>query len=237
MLATGTDLRSLSWDRTGLVWAVDQVPGGSRIIVATPDGAVSEVPTPQILAGRDIDDLAVSPDGSRVAVAVEGELMVGIVLRDPAQTTASIEGLRRVQIDDRVGTSVAWSGLTELAILVQRDDESTDPYRVGISGSDLRPAGTVTERRRYRSGSRTRSGCQHRRRHATPADAHSPLGRDRCRGGSGISRLGGDGGATLPPHRPDQVFTGRPTRTGRVPRMLSTVDQEGVGGPIVARSR
>jgi hypothetical protein len=143
VLATGTDLRSLSWDRTGLVWAVDQVPGGSAVIVARPDGAASDVPTPQILAGRDIDDLAVSPDGSRVAVAVEGELMVGIVLRDPAQTTASIEGLRRVQIDDRVGTSVAWSGLTELAILVQQDDESTEPYRVGIGGSDLRPAGPV----------------------------------------------------------------------------------------------
>ena len=143
VLVTGTDLRSLSWDRTGLVWAVDQVPGGSRIVVATPDGAVSDVPNPQMLAGRDIDDLAVSPDGSRVAVAVEGELMVGVVLRDLTQTTASIEGLRRVQVDNRVVTSVAWSGLTELAILVQRDDESTEPYRVGISGSDLRPAGTV----------------------------------------------------------------------------------------------
>ena len=143
MLVTGTDLRSLSWDRTGLVWAVDQVTGGSRVIVATPDGAVSEVPAPQLLAGRDIDDLAVSPDGSRVALAVEGELMVGIVLRDLAQTTASIEGLRRVQVDGRVVTSVAWSGLTELAILVQRDDESTEPFRVGIGGSDLRPAGPV----------------------------------------------------------------------------------------------
>jgi Lipoprotein LpqB beta-propeller domain/Sporulation and spore germination len=145
VLVTGTDLRSLSWDRTGLVWAVDQVPGGSRVIVATPDGAVSDVPTPQMLVGRDIDDLAVSPDGSRVAMAVEGELMVGIVLRDPTQMTASIEGLRRVQIDGRVGTSVAWSGLTELAILVQRNDEPADPFRVGIGGSVLRPAGPVPD--------------------------------------------------------------------------------------------
>ena len=72
VLVTGTDLRSLSWDRTAGVGG-GPVPGGSRIVVATPDGAVSDVPNPQMLAGRDIDDLAVSPDGSRVAVAVEGD--------------------------------------------------------------------------------------------------------------------------------------------------------------------
>jgi hypothetical protein len=68
--------------------------------------------------------------------------MVGIILRDPDQATASIEGLRQVQIGDRDVTSVAWSGLTELAILVQ-GKEAAEPYRVGIGGSDLSPAGPV----------------------------------------------------------------------------------------------
>ena len=75
--------------------------------------------------------------------------MVVVVLRDLTQTTASIEGLRRVQVDNRVVTSVAWSGLTELAILVQRDDESTEPYRVASAArtSGRRDGG---QRRRYR---------------------------------------------------------------------------------------
>jgi hypothetical protein len=141
-LASGTALGSLAWDRTGLVWAVDRVPGGSRIVVATPGGTPAEVPVPQLLAGREIVDLAVSPEGSRVAVAAGGDLMVGIILRNSDQATASIEGLRQVHIDDRDVTSVAWSGLTELAILVQ-GDESAEPFRVGIGGSDLSPAGPV----------------------------------------------------------------------------------------------
>jgi hypothetical protein len=142
-LASGTALGSLAWDRTGLVWAVDRVPGGSRIVVATPGGTAAEVPVPQLLAGREIVDLAVSPEGSRVALAAGGDLMVGIILRDPDQATASIEGLRQIQIDDRDVTSVAWSGLTELAILVQEGEEPAEPYRVGIGGSDLSPAGPV----------------------------------------------------------------------------------------------
>jgi hypothetical protein len=126
-----------------LVWAVDRIPGGSRIVVATPGGTPAEVPVPPLLAGREIVDLAVSPEGSRVALATGGDLMVGIILRDPDQATASIEGLRQVQIDDREVTSVAWSGLTELAILVQEGNEAPEPYRVGIGGSDLSPAGPV----------------------------------------------------------------------------------------------
>ena len=141
-LTSGTALGSLAWDRTGLVWAVDRVPGGSRIVVATPGGTPAEVPVPPLLAGREIVDLAVSPEEPG-RFGHGGDLMVGIILRDPDQATASIEGLRQVQIDDREVTSVAWSGLTELAILVQRENEAAEPYRVGIGGSDLSPAGPV----------------------------------------------------------------------------------------------
>jgi hypothetical protein len=38
---------------------------------------------------------------------------------------------------------VDWSGLTELAVLVHEPEQAAEPYRVGLGGSDLSPAGPV----------------------------------------------------------------------------------------------
>jgi hypothetical protein len=142
-LATGTDLGSVSWDRSGLVWVVDRGPGGSKIMIAEPGAPAVPVATPAALEGRDIDDLAVSPDGSRIALVLDGDVYVGIVLRDPEDTGASIEGLRRVQLEERSVTRVTWSGLTELAVLVHETGKIAQPFRVGLGGSDLSPGGPV----------------------------------------------------------------------------------------------
>jgi Lipoprotein LpqB beta-propeller domain/Sporulation and spore germination len=142
-LAAGADLGAVSWDRTGLVWAVDHVGGGSTIMVVAPGSDGVPVEMPDALSGRNIADLAVSPDGSRIALAVEGDVLVGIVLRDAEVSSASIEGLRRVQLGDRTVTRVDWSRLTELAVLVHEPGQAAEPYRVGLGGSDLSPAGPV----------------------------------------------------------------------------------------------
>ncbi len=139
-LATGADLGPMSWDRTGLVWVVDHAGGGSRVMVVEPGAESTQVSTPTALTERHIDDLAVSPDGTRIAVAVEGDVLVGIVLRN---AEFSIAGLRPVQLDERTVARVAWSGLTELAVLVREAGQTAEPFRVGLGGSDLSPAGPV----------------------------------------------------------------------------------------------
>jgi hypothetical protein len=146
-LLTGADLGPVSWDRTGLVWVVDRAGGrtgdGSTIMVVEPGSDGTAVPTPDALAGRAIEDLAISPDGSRIAVAVDGEVFVGSVVRTPEQRTVSIDGLRRVQLGGRTVTRVGWSGLTELAVLIHEPGQAAEPFRVGLGGSNLSPAGPV----------------------------------------------------------------------------------------------
>jgi hypothetical protein len=144
-LASGANLHAVSWDRVGLVWFVDDAAGGSNIMVVKPDSEAMPVQMPDALAEREIEDLAVSPDGSRVAIAVEGDVLVGIAQRNAETADASIEGLRRVQLDERAVTRVAWLGLTEMAVLVDEPGQTAEPYRVGLGGSNLSPAGPVQD--------------------------------------------------------------------------------------------
>jgi Lipoprotein LpqB beta-propeller domain/Sporulation and spore germination len=142
-LATGSNLVSVSWDRTGLVWTVDRAAGGSTVIVSEPGAAPVTVPTPSGLVGRDIGDLAVSPDGSRIALLLGGDVQVGIVVR--GDTGVGIEGMRPVQIGDRVVTAVGWSTTTELAVLAEEPGDTTEPFRVSLGGSRVSPAGPVAD--------------------------------------------------------------------------------------------
>jgi hypothetical protein len=114
-------------------------------MVVEPGSDGTAVPTPDALTGRTIEDLAVSPDGSRIALAVDGEVFVGSVVRTPDQGTASIDGLRRVQLGERTATRVDWSGLTELALLIDEPGQAAEPFRVGLGGSNLSPAGPVQD--------------------------------------------------------------------------------------------
>ncbi len=65
-LVKGRDLTAPSYDANGWLWTTEESSEGA-IVVAGPDGAVSQLAAPQ-LAGRAIQALAVSRDGARVAV-------------------------------------------------------------------------------------------------------------------------------------------------------------------------
>jgi hypothetical protein len=143
LLASGTDLVAVSWDRTGLVWAVDRTTGGSRVLVARPDAEAMTLPADDF-GGHRIDDLAVSFDGTRVAVLGEGRLQIGVVLRDPEQGGAvRVEGLREIELDGRTVDAMAWAGPAEVAVLAHDAAGAAAPFRVGLSNLVLRPAGIV----------------------------------------------------------------------------------------------
>jgi hypothetical protein len=144
VLANGTDFESLSWDSAGLVWAVDQTVGGPRVLVTEPGEESATVLTAG-LDGRTIDDLAVSLDGARVAIASGGEVLVGIVVRDADRPdTLRIDALRPLPLDGGPVTAVAWAGPTTLATLVQAEGDVPEVYRVELDRSIAQLAGPVS---------------------------------------------------------------------------------------------
>ncbi|MGH8776659.1 MAG: LpqB family beta-propeller domain-containing protein [Jiangellaceae bacterium] len=147
-LTSGTDLDVLSWDRTGLVWVTDRTDAGTTLLVCEPGEAGSEpapVATPD-LRGRPIDDLAVSLDGTRVAVVSDGRVLVGLILRDPlVPMSVRVAGLRPVPLEAGSVTAVAWSGSTQLAVLVDELDADTGAYRIDLTDWALTATGPLPE--------------------------------------------------------------------------------------------
>jgi hypothetical protein len=136
-------LSSLAWDRRGLIWALDHGPvpdadgaEGVReddedgendgndvagIIVVSPDnGAVAEVAVSGPTEGP-VERFALSPDGTRIAAVIGGELHLGVIVRSETTLEAvDVQGLRPAKVvNDRV-VDVAWNGLEELIVLSQK---------------------------------------------------------------------------------------------------------------------
>ncbi|WP_116947312.1 LpqB family beta-propeller domain-containing protein [Jiangella endophytica] len=151
VLFTGVDLTSPAWDRTGLVWAVDHGVDGPGIVVTRPDGQPVAVTAPD-LAGRDVERLAVSPDGTRLALVIGGEAMVANVIRD-ADSDASI----RIDQPRPIGpagvardvawssTSPSWSAADTVVVLLETEsntgDTTVEPYNAALSGQETLPRG------------------------------------------------------------------------------------------------
>lgn len=141
-LLDGVDLRSPAWDRTGLIWAVDRGANGPGFVVARPDGERLQVVVPE-LQHRDVERLAVSLDGTRIAVVVGEQAFVGDIVRDAERPTVRIEQLRRLGPMGRA-VDIAWHGIDSVAILLQGStDEQPVPYVVGLSGRSVAPRGAA----------------------------------------------------------------------------------------------
>jgi hypothetical protein len=155
-LFQGIDLSSLAWDRTGLVWAVDDGVEGPGLIVTQPDGQPLQVLLDDELAGHDIDRLAVSPDGARVALVVDGVARVANVVRDPDGGTVSVQRPRAIG-PRGTAADVAWSAsspswsaadaVVVLAATQAADAEAptTQPYLATLSGQEVVPRGLQVE--------------------------------------------------------------------------------------------
>jgi hypothetical protein len=154
-LFQGVDLSSLAWDRTGLVWAVDHGVDGPGLIVTQPDGQPLEVVAPQ-LAGRDVQRLAVSPDGARVALVVGGIAEVANVVRDPDNGTVRIDQPRTIGPAGSAkdvawsSSSPSWSAADAVVVLSSTEaagaeTATTQPYLATLSGQEIVPRGLQVE--------------------------------------------------------------------------------------------
>ena len=127
IIAEGQELRSPSFDRTGLVWVVEGTGTDSRLLVAAPPPAAEPVEvSAAALAGRSIEAVALSADGARIAIVSEGNVYVGVVVRTGWPAEVRVENLRRVEGSqiDGVSADVAWNHPNELAVLVSGDEDT-----------------------------------------------------------------------------------------------------------------
>jgi len=151
-VASGTDFAPPCFDSTGLLWLVDRQDSRSAVSVVLPDGAVHPVHAPA-LTDEHVQTLAVSRDGSRVAVVVDrhgsGELLLGRIERgvvgaDPSSPkSVTIAGLHRIEFSLVNVQDVSWADAQHVALLARTPGAARQPYLVSVDGGPRQVSGAL----------------------------------------------------------------------------------------------
>ncbi len=156
IIAAGAQLMSPSIGPLGRVWAVDQRPEGSALIVSE-TGAVDAVTVPVagVEEGSRIDGIEVSADGTRIAMVVDGQVATGVVVQDERIDDLRVVGVEPIvinRLEDAV-VDVSWHRYDELAVLTGPDEESDvsarayivelDTHNASLAGSSITGAESI----------------------------------------------------------------------------------------------
>jgi hypothetical protein len=151
-VASGTDFAPPCFDSTGLLWLVDRQGSGSAISVVLPDGAVHAVRAPALI-DQQVQTLAVSRDGSRVAVVIDrrghGQLLLGRIERgvvgsDPnSPNSVTISGLHRIEFSLVNVEDVSWADAEHIALLARAPGAARQPYLVSVDGGPRQVSGAL----------------------------------------------------------------------------------------------
>ena len=132
----GYGIRSLSWDRTGKLWFIEDAPAANSLRYLEPDGSVGQVRAPGVQEGT-VQAVQVSRDGARVALLVEEDsvtvLKVGYVDRGSG---LAVRGLREVPTGMSAMSDLAWSDITQLTVLGTAQGDQGRLVQVPVDGSD-----------------------------------------------------------------------------------------------------
>ncbi len=135
-LLSGTDLAAPSVDRYGWVWTSRSSIAG-RLDAVRPDGTAVEV-SGDWLAGRAVQAVRVSRDGSRVAIVSSGSdgptLDVAGVVRDADGAPLTLGSSVRAGASLVPTDSLVWVDDVTLAVLAEGDAGPT-PYLVPVAGT------------------------------------------------------------------------------------------------------
>ncbi|QCB93166.1 LpqB family beta-propeller domain-containing protein [Cellulomonas shaoxiangyii] len=135
VLAAGAALAAPSVDRHGWVWTARTSTAGP--LVATRPGAAPVDVTGDWLAGRTVDALRVSADGTRIAVVSSGpdgvSLDVAGVVRDESAAPLRLGAPVRAGARLAPTGAVVWVDDVTLAVLAE-DEAGTVPHLVPVSG-------------------------------------------------------------------------------------------------------
>lgn len=143
---SGTDIDTPQWDPYGCLWLAD-TGGESTQVWAWHQGETREVDI-GTLAGMRLDDIAISPDGTRFATigsaGGKDSLYAGFIRRTK-ESDEPIELVDVHQVPVRSGlhalSSIAWRDSGNLAVLADLGSRSAQPYLIPLDGSNI--AGSV----------------------------------------------------------------------------------------------
>ena len=141
-------IAGIGFDRQGFLWSVSQSPGAS-ILVTSPNGEPSFV-SASWLAGQSIQGFALSPEGSKVAVLVQGSgrtrVLVSGVVRGVSGSPLELAQPIEVASEQANAISVTWVDQLTIAT-VNADGGSNTALLTTIGGTSRvipAPAGTRT---------------------------------------------------------------------------------------------
>lgn len=126
----GTAVSSLAWDPMGVIWALDADDGSTRVVAMTPQG--ENVPVE--ITGLDeqqVESLAVSPDGTRLALVIDGVAEIRTIVRANG-VSGPIEALHPRAVRESVA-DVAWYDGTSLAMLRDVAGQPPQPVVAGLT--------------------------------------------------------------------------------------------------------
>lgn len=147
VVAHGTDITTISWDRRDRLWVLDNNGGRAKLSVVRSE-EVLPVAAPK-LVGRDVLALRVARDGVRVAAVVRRGKHISVVVgRVSYRGEPVIEGVRALPTPE-LGPEVdiAWAEVDELVVLGAKDESG--PLLLSVDGStqvesaSLRPSGGI----------------------------------------------------------------------------------------------
>jgi hypothetical protein len=133
-----------SWDAGDEMWVME-LGARPRLLVVRPQATPVVVAAPE-LAGRPIDAVRISRDGTRVAVIAGSgsrrELLIGRV-RTNADGSLRVEAFRRPApvLTGLIG--VTWADPSTLAVLAVRRPGALRPWLVGVDGAEINPITTA----------------------------------------------------------------------------------------------
>lgn len=157
VVAGAVDLAPPHWDYRGRIWVLDRGAGQARVVLVV-DGVASAEDVPGI-SGRNVTQLLVSRDGSRLVAVVRGrkadrvvstrvrhDADGGVIGFTPVQTLPlPSEGSPRIR-------DIGWRSPTSILVLSNLADESSEVRAVSVDGApgELSSGGTIRLRGRIR---------------------------------------------------------------------------------------
>lgn len=138
-IAVGTNLASLAWDRTGRIWMLEDDGAGAELRATRSDGDTETIAVRQRVAG-DIEAIAVSPDGIKMGMVIDGTAYAGVIV--PNTDGADITNLEPVDLPGTV-LDIAWSDATTVAVLAEESNEDPEVSLIEVASREVTGLGSL----------------------------------------------------------------------------------------------
>ncbi len=134
------DLLAPAWDFADRMWLVDRNGGRARVLVVT--GNRSRVIRVPGVSGRDVEQLLVSRDGSRLVAVVSGKgrdrVVAGRILHDEGGQVLGATQARQLAYEPGASGQVrdiAWRSTTTVSVLSDITDDLSQVRTVSVDGA------------------------------------------------------------------------------------------------------